>query len=883
MLERLLERTALFSRRRYRRVFLVVGLLLLLSIAAASRLRLDTEILNLLPADDPVVMQFRETLEQFGSLDVLLMVVRIPESSVLTPYLDFVDLLGPRIEALPEMEYIDYRIGTVDELVEEFFPNAFLFLDEEGLDQVAGRLTEEAVAARALELRSNLRTPQSVALADLLRLDPMGISDVFVDQLTSTSGDLKVDWSSGYVLSKNKQMLLMVGKPTEPAQEVEFGRRLAAAVTGVVNETLSEWNDIAAAEGDTALAPPVVELGGTYVTALEDAGTLVKDVVTNAVTSMIGVLVLFTIAFRRIGLVLYAFIPLTCGLVLSFGFAGMTVGVLNAATSGFAALLVGLGIDFVIVSYGRYVEERNRGARLSTALRQMSGSSGRAVITGGITTAATFMAFTITKFTGLRQLGFLIAVGIVFCMLSVLVVLPALLAWREDRKKGGLRAMLQRLPGFKASSEPEHLRPRLHLQSFGSHHLIRWSYRHPMPVLVLGALLTMGSLVLATQIEFVDSIRSMRPEGNKGMMLQDEVADQFGSGFDYMMLVVTGDDEEAVLERTALVSAAARELVADGTLNGIASIGDIVPAPSRQRLALSWLEQNAGLLQRDQLLPRFETAALAAGLNPAAFGKGFDLLETAASVTEPVRLSTLEARDETRRLLQRYVREKDGTWRSVVFLYPPPLIWKREAPPAVVELADRMGPDVMLSGVNTVSERLRGQVKNDAIVAAIVGAVVVALLLFLDYRRVVDTLLSLAPLCVGIVWMLGGMRLLGVNMNFFNVFVTTMVIGIGVDYGVHMIHRYREQAGRADLLDGLTETGKAIVLAALSTSVGFGSMSLSRYPGLRSMGLVAIMGAVSTALVAITLLPAFLALVDRRRGGIASDSERTESHQVASS
>ena len=112
--------------------------------------------------------------------------------------------------------------------------------------------------------------------------------------------------------------------------------------------------------------------------------------------------------------------------------------------------------------------------------------------------------------------------------------------------------------------------------------------------------------------------------------------------------------------------------------------------------------------------------------------------------------------------------------------------------------------------------------------------------------------------------MLGGMSLAGIDMNFFNVFVTTMMIGIGVDYGVHMMHRYRESIsdskGRTQLLGGLQETGKAIVLASLSTCVGFGSLSLSHYPGLRSMGVVAIMGALGTALVAVTLLPAFIGL-----------------------
>jgi len=136
----------------------------------------------------------------------------------------------------------------------------------------------------------------------------------------------------------------------------------------------------------------------------------------------------------------------------------------------------------------------------------------------------------------------------------------------------------------------------------------------------------------------------------------------------------------------------------------------------------------------------------------------------------------------------------------------------------------------------------------------------------LDFRKLSATLLSLAPLVMGILWMLGGMAALGESMNFMNIFVTTMIIGIGVDYGIHMMHRYRELVRESSeaLEDGLVETGKAIVLAALSTTVGFGSLSFSHYPGLQSMGRVAVLGAIATALVAITVLPAYLVLVRGR-------------------
>ncbi|MEK7283448.1 MAG: MMPL family transporter, partial [Acidobacteriota bacterium] len=117
-------------------------------------------------------------------------------------------------------------------------------------------------------------------------------------------------------------------------------------------------------------------------------------------------------------------------------------------------------------------------------------------------------------------------------------------------------------------------------------------------------------------------------------------------------------------------------------------------------------------------------------------------------------------------------------------------------------------------------------------------------------------------LLVGVVWMLGCMRLLGIKMNFVNAFVTTMILGVGIDYGIHIIHRI-SQEGLSNF-DGLMETGKAVVMAALTNVAGFGTIGLSNYPGLRSLGIVAAIGSVTCLVTALTTLPALLILTKTR-------------------
>ena len=617
------------------------------------------------------------------------------------------------------------------------------------------------------------------------------------------------------------------------------------SVEGTLDGVLEDWGGFA---GEDAPIPEVV-IGGRYVVALSDDSLIRRDVTINILTSMIGVLLLFWFAFRRLGLLFYAFVPLACGLILTFGFAAVVFGQLSAATSGVAALLIGLGIDFVIVSYGRYVEERKAGVGLEGALSKMSGTSGRAVLVGAITSAATFYAFGVTEFTGLFQMGLLTGTGILFCMVAVLLLLPAMLAWSEDRHRRRNREI------------------RLYLHGVGSSRLIRFSMRNPAVVLALGLLVTVVATFFALRLEFQDSVQAMRPKGNPAVAVREEVAERFGLGFEQMMLLLKGDSMAEVLDLADRAVAEAEQLVADGVLVGYDTVTSLIPPVEQQKQNLAWLESGrmAGITGAS-IREVFAEEVAAEGMRLTPFEPGLDLLERAVDRDRLLGIDDFQDSSQTARLLDRYLATDGEHWRGVVYLLPPPRIWRREAPPETLEMADRLGENAVLTGGNVVSRFLRERVLRDAVLAAVLGFVLVAFLLWLDFRDVSTTLFSLAPLVVGILWMLGGMSALGESMNFMNIFVTTMIIGIGVDYGIHLLHRYQETAGQSlqDLEDGLVETGKAVVLAALSTTVGFGSLSLSHYPGLQSMGKVAILGALSTALVAITILPAFLTLIRRR-------------------
>src|SRR4029079_11410080 len=122
----------------------------------------------------------------------------------------------------------------------------------------------------------------------------------------------------------------------------------------------------------------------------------------------------------------------------------------------------------------------------------------------------------------------------------------------------------------------------------------------------------------------------------------------------------------------------------------------------------------------------------------------------------PVGIADFRQTKQTQLLLDRYLKETPRGWKAAVYLYPPANRWRREPPPQALDLARELGPRAVLSGVNVMNQRVRHLVLRVAWIAGIVGLVLVAIILWFDFRTLREVLLALMPLLVGIIWMLGG-------------------------------------------------------------------------------------------------------------------------------
>jgi len=838
-IDRLYDALARLVLRHSKAIAIGAVLVGLIAVAAASRIHFDPDILNLIPQNNTEVNEFRKVLRDLGTLDNQVIVLHLPKGVDVHTYDPLIEQIAEGYRKNPRIQDVQYRIPNPLDFVEIILPRALLFLTPEQLELVGQKLSDEGIRQSVQRNATLLQTPQSFALKELIRYDPFNLAPIFLDKFQSASGGFRIDTSSGYYLSADKSTLLILAKPKRPAQDMPFARALLAEGARIEERAMSDFQ-----KSSPGTPLPRIEHTGGYQIAAGDAELIRGDIIINVVGTFFGVLALFLYAFRRPVAILYGALPMSLGLALTFGIAGVVYGQLSSASAGFAALLAGLGIDFITVFYGRYVDERNRGATMAHGIIVAIRSTMPGIFVAALTTAATFYAFLSTDFRGMTQMGFLTGTGILFFFLCTALLLPALIVLSERRQESK-RA------------------PKLYLHSFGSHHLVEAALRWPKGMIAAWVIFVAVCGVFVARLQFSDNIQNMRAKGNKGILVQQEVTKKFGQSFEFMMYVIERKSLDDAIARTHEITKAMQPLVKDKTIASYQSIASFLPPRDRQLAVMRELERGrADRFNYGRINATFRKALAENGFRAEVYDDYMTMFAETLAPKEPITIGTLHDPDLLA-FTSRFVKQtKDGGWMSVTYLYPTGGKWPREVPPKLRALND-LHPEEILTGINLVSGTLRHIVRADAVRSTIIGLIAVILTMLLVYRRAGWTALTFVPFLAGAAAMFGLMAMIGLTFNYMNIFVGLMILGVATDYAIYILQRYRESPAQFPL--AARETGKAVVMAALTAIVGYGSFAFSHYPGLRSIGYASFFGIFFGGLAAITLLPAILVVRRKER------------------
>jgi predicted RND superfamily exporter protein len=830
MISRLIERITELVLHRPRAILVVTALVVAVSGIIASRLRLDPDVLKLVPQNNREVNEFRAILTETGTLDFHVIVLQFPKGAEPAAYGPLIDSIGERLRTSKRIEHATWRIPDPFSVIDKVMPYSMLVLNPQQIDAVAAKLSDEGIRASVERNRTLLQTPQSTVAKQFVRVDPFNLLPIYVEKLKRAGGGLNADFSSGYYVSTDQSAAVIIAKPFKAAQDLPFSRAVMNETRGFVAQALAEFK---AANPNVAL--PTIGYTGGYAIAAADEKIIRQDMALNSVTSFIGVLLLYLYAYRRPSALLYAAVPMIAAIIITFAIGALTYGTLSAASTGFAALLAGLGVDFMTVLYERYVDERNRGASVTEAVRTFMKHALPGVVVGALTTAATFYAFLATDFRGMTQLGFLTGSGIMVFLLCVVFVLPALVVIIERRREG---------------------KRTVSVSSVGSTPLLRFSIARPRVVIITWVIFVVIAGIAGTRVRFSDNIQNLRSKGNDGVQLQHLVTEKFGQSFEFMMYGVRGATASEAIAKTEAAIPELEAVAQKRIIGSYQSIATFLPSETQQQQVIRKLEEGANDRFSSARIERtFRQALVDNGFKPDAYDDFLQLFAQALQQRQPLTIETLE-RIGLAESVQRFMKKTPTGYMSIVYLYPTTGTWPRFLPDEL-QAFRKNHPEGALTGVNLVSQTLRTIVRADAMRASLVGFLIVFALLWGGFRSFSRACLVFVPFVAGCTCMLGFMATFHLEFNFMNIFVGLMLVGTATDYAVYMLQRYDEAPDHFE--ENAVETARAVTLAALMSIVGFASFGISHSPGVRSLGFASTFGVALSCLASISLLPALLA------------------------
>jgi len=874
------------ARLDVRRPWLVIGLSMALAAACVlyttAKLEFRTGQDDLISANNRDSRNYLRYTAEFPDLDGLIVVVQVGKDPARAEH--FADTLAHRL--IPDkvnVKSVFYRINA-----DQMGNSALLFLDDGKLRQLSARISASLPMLQAYGANPTLASLFGIVNAQL---------DHATSSITTGGGASSAARNSGMDLTLLDTILgAMIAGPSNPAASSTspwnalnpIGQQNGVMGDGYLASDNGKYLLMQIAPGDGAqngpdpveviqtdldgvrVQFPGLEAGMTGGPALAYAeqSTTQHDMMLGSVLAVAGLIALIVIPFRGVVEPLFAILALLTGVAWSFGFTTLVVGHLNLLSAVFTSVLAGIGINFPIHLMARYDEARRNGIAMPEAVELAVVNTGTGVFASACIMALAFLMPMFTDFKGIAELGLISAAGLFMCLISALLVFPAMVALRDRRRPIGARPVLSLAP---RRSILEKLFAR--------------------PGLIVGAITiaTLGALFLMRGVRFDQNVLKLQASDAEAVRFENTLLHDSGRSSWFAVALaptlVAADRKAAAFRKLPEVT-------------DIETISTYIPDHQDQKRALlaglahdlapisiragahsdttALMRQLSGLAGRLEAMAQFDTSGgvlKTAGLaedaitrlkkNPNAFYP-FEQRMAAGLATELAKLKpqlspgVVTEANLPPILRQRFIG-KSGLY--LVQIYPKGDIWE-DAPLQrfvnALHTVDRnvTGPPVQTYNLATV-------MRHGYERAALLALIAVFIFVFFDFRNLRDTLLATVPLIFGGAWLLEAMPLLGWEFNLANLFAVPIIIGMGVDNGVNMLYRWREERDKSSLI--LTKAvGKSVTICSLTTIAAFAALIPASHRGISSLGWVLTAGVSLILLATLIVLPALFELLGSR-------------------
>jgi predicted RND superfamily exporter protein len=823
---------------------LVTGLMFLMTLflyANIHNLRTGTELTDMFGGRDPQWRAASQIGKELGYGNQLFVMVQAPEGAEDSS--EAMEAMADRLTAemsasgLFKQERSGLQETELLNLVRLFswnFPSYALPGQSAALAQ---RLDPQQIHQNVRRAATELVTPFSSLGANYFVADPLGLMSVTAAQGNGFSqySGFDLSWGSGNrFFSRDHKALLIIAEPRASAVDYKYA------------EQIMQWTrtHIEGAEADPEMRTAGVRAipAGAYVYAEQDHKFIERNIRRVSLVSIIGSLALCLLVYPSLPLLILSLLPTSLGILWTTGIASFYPGEVNLISLSFIAILAGLGDDQVVHFFNRSPQEWAKGGNFNAAMLRTYETTGVSIVLCILTSASATAALATSGFKALAEFGFILTVGMFMMMIHTLLTVPALMQlWnRHVRPFAPAGIIFRFLPALARGS-----------LNFVSRHA-RWVVGVAVGVFLL-------SVFLLPTIKMGGSFAITGDANSPAVVGQNLLSAKFGIEGSPTLLLITGNEQE-VLGRAENLTAGLESYRQSGALKSIFSPTQLLPSVQAQK-------------QRTATLASIDTKASARALEDALRENGLSIephqpyieqLRKLAAHAEPLTLESSAAYIPAGLLDNSLRKTADGNYVAAIAFYASDPNAHEVIPDAVLSSWNQQyGPFVEFS-FDKINRDLQSQILRDSRRALLWTAAAIVLIVYLTFRKWRITLLVLMPIVFAIVVTFGLLRLMGHSFSFMSVTAIPLIIGIGIDNGIHLVRRYLETAPNS-ILDVAKASGAALIQSNLTTIIGFGALLASTFPPLAEMGLVTSLGVALTLAGGLWIIPAVL-LIGGERG-----------------
>ncbi len=806
--------------------FLVISFCFVLALVSgyyASNLKVDTDIANLLPADNPNVLALERLQETVGGETEMQVAIKSPSFEANKA---FAEALIPKTLGLYYSRYKDvyFKRAEYRKNTDILKDNALYLASNQELNDITEWLEDEIEQAK---IEAN---PFYFDLGEDEEQED-NRADGFKDSYETLV-------PPEYPINNDSTIMVLKFFPTGSKSDIKY-----------LEDMFATYDSLITALNPASFHPDMeVQFGGRLKRHLEELTSIMKDVIGSFASGISSVILLvmfyfflkkylhfrrgknnmegYTVwshIFRMPIPVLIIGLPLIISLLWTFGLTYFYLGMLNTMTSVLFVILFGLGIDYGIHYYARYIELRSSGMNVEEAIYATNEKTGEAILVSAFTTACALYVLMFADFRGFSEFGFISGTGIILALFAMLYVLPSLLV------------VFERYNLILFS----------HDEDF--HNVSQKRYPFARTIVIVGIVLSGLVIAFSGNLSFQYDFGKLEPKFPNYEEFR-RVAGQVGESSKRNPAYIIADSDEEVEALMKALREKSEQDTLSPTIQSIESLQERFPTSKEQEEAKLEAIANVRELLKDPFIIGKQDEEL-------------DKLRRASKTTEPL---TIEQIPDY--LKSRFVT-KDGEVGRFVIVYPSvglsdgrlSIAFKDD----VGEITLGNGKTYHAASTSIVAASMLDLMRTES--PYMVGATFIIIYLFMlfTFRSFRWSVIALLPLAVGLLWLFGIMMMFDLQFNFYNLVVLPAILGIGEDSGVHLAHRYRDE-GKNSMWAVLSSTGQHITMGSITTMLGFAGLLFVSHPGLQSLGIMAVIGIGMTLLTSVTFLPALIQLLEDR-------------------